>query len=453
MRLYEGERHAPALLADDGTRVDYGQLPALTAPWRRELDKIGDKGLAVLFADPDVSTVGCYLACLATGTAVLIADPGLTDAAVTRLAEAYRPDLMLRPRGTPPDGYRPDGPHVWRRTSRSDEPVYEDTAVLMTTSGSTGAPRAVRLSYGNIETNANAIADGLGITAADRAITSLPPHYCYGLSVLNSHLVRGAPVVLTAASPTGRRFWQLVTRLACTSFAGVPLAYEALLPMLSRHWPPTLRSLTQAGGALLPSHVAEYARLASEHEGRFFVMYGQTEATARISILDSSLHPDRIGTVGRAIPGGRLRVESGEVVYTGPNVMLGYADSRADLAAGDQSHGTLRTGDLGTLDADGFLTLRGRIKRIAKIAGRRISLDEVEQSLGGGVAAVAADSRVVVYHAGERDGLSGEVARLCSQLGVPTASVRLAALPELPTTGSHKIDYPSLAALAAEGTP
>lgn len=453
MLLYEGSAHDPALLADGGQCVEYQQLTALTAPWRRDLDAIAGTGLVVLFADNDIQTVVCYLACLETNTAVLIADPGLREDAVARIAEAYQPDLMVRPPGIPPSGYRADRTDLWLRITPADGPVHDDIAVLMMTSGSTGTPRAVCLSAGNIASNAAAIVDGLGITASDRAITSLPLHYCYGLSVLNSHLAAGASVVLTSASPTGRRFWRCFSNASCTSFAGVPLAYETLLPMLSKNWPGTLRSLTQAGGALRPSLVSEYARLAGEHDARFFVMYGQTEATARISILDTSRHPDRIGTVGKAVAGGGFHIDAGEVVYTGPNVMLGYAGSRADLEMGDRLHGTLRTGDLGTLDADGFLTLHGRIKRIAKIAGRRISLDEVEQTLGAGVAAVAADSGLVVFCTVEPDRLRADVVSMCSTLGVPSASVRLTALPELPTTASNKIDYPRLMALTPRGNP
>jgi acyl-coenzyme A synthetase/AMP-(fatty) acid ligase len=148
------------------------------------------------------------------------------------------------------------------------------------------------------------------------------------------------------------------------------------------------------------------------------------------------------------VSGGDFHIDDGEIVYRGPNVMLGYAGLRAELALGDELGGVLRTGDLGSLDADGFLTVRGRVKRIAKIAGRRVSLDEFEQALGGGVAAVAAPPGIDVYRTGQP---AGDLARVCADLGLPTPCVRLRTVSELPRTGSGKVDYPELTQLATRG--
>jgi len=430
-----------------------GHRPAVDE-WRRRVE---GAGLIALFADTGPETVACYLACLSTGTPVLLADPNLRPEAVRRLTDAYEPEIVVRPPSAP-EGYTSVTDRLWHRTAGVSGPVHESVALLLMTSGSTGAPRAVCLSAANVTSNAHSIAEALDITEADRAITSLPLHYSYGLSVLNSHLARDASVVLTAESPTSRRFWRCFDRTRATAFAGVPLAYEALLPVLPHSWPASLRTLTQAGGALRPDVVRAYAGLAQDRSARFFVMYGQTEATARMSVLDTGAHPEHIGSVGRAVPGGALRIDdtggAGEVVYEGPNVMLGYAASRADLALGDRLRGVLRTGDLGVLDADGFLTLRGRIKRITKVAGRRIALDEVEQVLAsaGPVAVVADGGQIAVFCAEERLGLRAAVVDMCGALGVPPGSARVHVLPELPRTSSNKIDYPRLTALITGGS-
>ena len=186
--------------------------------------------------------------------------------------------------------------------------------------------------------NARSIADYLDLRASDVAITSLPLHYCYGLSVLHSHLLVGASVVLTDLSVADACFWDLAGRTGVTGLAGVPHTYALLdavhfgpaLPEL-----PALRYLTQAGGRMAPDRVREYAGLARERGVDLFVMYGQTEATARMAYLPPELALDHADTIGRPVPGGSFRLAPvpdapagcGELVYSGPNVMMGYAES------------------------------------------------------------------------------------------------------------------------------
>jgi acyl-CoA synthetase (AMP-forming)/AMP-acid ligase II len=191
--------------------------------------------------------------------------------------------------------------------------------------------------------------------------------------------------------------------------------------------------------------------------GRFFVMYGQTEATARIAYVPPDRLPEKLGSAGIAIPGGRLRVDPdgtesdrggpptpGEVVYEGPNVMLGYADGPADLAAGDELHGVLRTGDLGYLDDEGFLFLVGRSKRIAKVFGLRVNLDEVEVTLRahGPAAVVGGDDSLWAFCAfgteAELETLAGELAR---RYRLHPTALRLRRVDVVPTTAAGKIDY------------
>ncbi|MEO3755605.1 AMP-binding protein [Streptomyces sp. B6B3] len=453
MWLADGARDDTALVHPDGSGLTYRDLDRRSAGWRRLLSGLGTRSLVVLFARADVDTVLCYLSCLDTGHAVLCADPRLTPAAVDRLVTAYRPELLVRPPAPPTAGYRPDGDLFRRIAPDAGPPIHDDARLLLLTSGSTGCPKAVTLSAHNLLSNADSIVAALGITRHDRAITSLPLHYCYGLSVLNSHLRAGGSVTLTTAPSSGREFLRVLHGTGVTSVAGVPLTYQALLRSLTARWPTELRSLTQAGGFLAPDLRDALRTTAERHEARLFLMYGQTEATARISVLDARAHPDRVGTVGRAVPGGRLSLApDGEVLYQGPNVMLGYAADRADLARGDRLSGLLRTGDLGSLSADGFLTLTGRVRRIAKIAGRRVSLDEVEQALGTAarpVAAVPDAAGIVVYCAGDPTGTRRRLGPMCRELGIPAPAVRVAALPELPLTPARKIDYPRLVALTA----
>jgi long-subunit acyl-CoA synthetase (AMP-forming) len=324
------------------------------------------------------------------------------------------------------------------------------------TSGTTGTPKAVRLSARNVLSNADAITLALGIRPEDRAVASLPLHHSYGLSVLNSHLRSGACTVLTRDPPMTDAFWRSVLRHSVTSLAGVPLMYEGWWRTLGRLWPGSLRTATQAGGALRPELALAYAESAR----RFFTMYGQTEATARMSCLDLTSAPQHAGSVGTAIPGGGFTLTKstedgvGQVVYAGPNVMMGYACTREDLAGGDLMGGVLETGDVGTLQ-DGVLRLVGRTARFTKVAGRRISLDEFEEALGLGPTAVAVEhvGRIVLFRAGgwcEAD--HGRAERVALGFGVPSACIVLRSVDRIPTTAAQKADYARLADLARRAT-
>jgi acyl-coenzyme A synthetase/AMP-(fatty) acid ligase len=213
-------------------------------------------------------------------------------------------------------------------------------------------------------------------------VAHLPLYYSYGLSVLNSHLLAGASIFLTSSGLVSPTFWEAIRRYRADSFSGVPYTYQMLRRLgLDQVNAPTLRIMTQAGGKLDTENIAYFHGRMRERKGTFWVMYGQTEATARMAILPSDELPRKLGSAGLAIPGGALSILSengetaaspdseGELVYTGPNVMLGYANERADLAKGDELKWRLYTGDRARLDAGGFVHILGRTKRDAKVSG------------------------------------------------------------------------------------
>jgi acyl-CoA synthetase (AMP-forming)/AMP-acid ligase II len=210
---------------------------------------------------------------------------------------------------------------------------------------------------------------------------------------------------------------------------------------------PRLRTLTQAGGRLADPLVADFHRRMSDVGGRLYVMYGQTEAGPRMTVLPPERLPDKLGSVGLPVPGATITVEDEEVVFRSPAVMMGYAEQAADLARGDDHSGVLHTGDLGRLDDEGFLYLTGRRKRIAKVFGVRVSLDDVERLLAhhGPVAAVAGDDIVVVVVAGADDERAQKIrSELAAALGTHSAGIRVRAVEALPRTASGKVDYPAL---------
>lgn len=272
--------------------------------------------------------------------------------------------------------------------------LYEELALLLTTSGSTGSPKFVRQSYTNIQANAESIAQYLKLDETERPITTLPMNYTYGLSIVNSHLLVGATILMTDFSLMEKGFWEFFKNEEATSFGGVPYTYEILKKLrFFRMDLPSLRTMTQAGGKLSPELHKEFAQYAKEHGKQFVVMYGQTEATARMAYLPAERSLEKYGSMGIAIPGGMFTLVdvegqpitepdiTGELIYKGPNVTLGYAECLEDLQKGDERQGRLVTGDMAKMDEEGFFYIVGRKKRFLKIYGNRVNLDEVERML------------------------------------------------------------------------
>lgn len=379
--FWELERHAAGASAsglfEAAARrwVGYGELLEKVGKVQERLN-VGGKKLAALLCDNSVSSIVGYLAALRSGHAVMLINNTIDASLRERLFETYRPEIIL------------NGSEVTFSKTADNSPIHSDTAALLSTSGTTGSPKLIRLSYRNLQSNAESIVQYLGIDAGERAITSLSMSYSYGLSVINSHLQAGASLVCTNASVVAPEFWGAFKDQACTSFAGVPFSYGMLEKLrFARMNLPSLRTLTQAGGRLAPEKIQMFAEAAREKGIRFFVMYGQTEATARISYVPWERLFEKIGSVGVAIPGGKIDLSAeGELIYEGPNVMLGYAEARADLARGDEMGGRLATGDLGYRDADGFHYITGRLKRFIKMTGLRLNLDEVEKMLESALA-------------------------------------------------------------------
>lgn len=433
------------------------------------------KQLAFSFLPNTIDMVTTYLAAITSGHAIGLFPPATPAGRKLRLIQAYRPEIVTAARGDELHeqlsalGYRglaPSGDDqspIWQR--QPEGRLAPQLALLLSTSGSTGTPKLVRLSRASVAANAAGIAHSLGIAPRHRAVTSLPLCYSYGLSVLNSHLAAGSSVVVSDQSPMIGSFWRLVHRHAIVEVSGTPLFYQAIFrrpdgPEL----PPAVRVLTQAGGRLPTAHLQRALDLMTAADGRFFCMYGQTEATSRISCLDLSMRPDKLGSVGLALPGGRVHVgaamdgtDSGPIGYTGPNVMMGYATSREDLAR-DHDVDCLDTGDLGRLDADGFLYLTGRSSRFTKIVDRRVSLDDIEEwlELPGRCAVVTGPpggAAIVVFTTESQRALSGGCQALTASLGIPAAAVEVREISAIPRTAGGKIDYGQLEKAARAAAP
>lgn len=432
------ELSAPGALAlqeASGAAWTYAQLRDAVARRAAEL-RSPDKALVFCLCRNNAATVIDYLAAREAGHAVALFDARLNADLRAQLLALYDPAWIL------------DSGATEARQPAPAPAIDPDLALLLSTSGTTGSPKLVRLTAANVTANAFAIAAALGLDDGERPISSLPLHYSYGLSVLNSHLAAGACFVLTEEGLMQNGFWETFRKFECTSFAGVPYLYQILDRLdIDKLNIPSLRTLTQAGGKLIPSLIEKFHGRISARGGRMFVMYGQTEATARIAVLPWQDLPAKLGSAGLALPGGKLTIEDGEVVYQGPNVMQGYALNRADLALGDQMHGRLKTGDRGRLDPDGYLYLEGRNSREVKVFGLRVNLDEVEALLRvhGPTAVLAREEGMVAFcDWGDEEFRAAQRGALAAKLNLAHRAVELRYLHPIPTAASGKIAYDQL---------
>ena len=462
-RLEELADHSRGLF-DSGDRhfVTYGEILRRVISFQRLLGS-GRKKLVALFCDNSVASIVAYLAAIREGHATMLLNASSDPKLKLRLCELYSPEMIVSVGGSlcPADGYDTtieDRVAVSRAKNPHGGHISPETALLLSTSGTTGSPKLIRLSHQNLQSNASSIAQYLGITHSETAITSLPLSYSYGLSVLNSHLLAGSNVVCTNASLMAKEFWSDFREQKCTSFAGVPFSYSMLERLrFERMDLPSLRTMTQAGGRLDADNVRYFAQIAKRKGIRFFVMYGQTEATARISYVPWERLEEKTSSIGIPIPGGNLRLvkdgvevtapgQTGELVFTGPNVMLGYAESRACLSKGDELGGTLSTGDLGSQDEDGYFYISGRLKRFIKIHGLRLSLDEVEKMLESALGCTTAcagndDHLLVVVESDIQADATEALNQIVSLYKLHHSSVRVRLVTELPVTASGKKDY------------
>jgi long-chain acyl-CoA synthetase len=355
------------------------------------------------------------------------------------------------------NGYR--NYKIFRQKKRFFHDLNPDLALLLSTSGSTGNPKLIRISKANIESNMKVISKYLNLSESDRSITTLPINYTYGLSIINSHLYAGASIILTDTSIVDKHFWQLFDEYQPTSLNGVPYTYQLLKRLLKPHHLSSLRYMTQAGGHLGSTLQEYFANFANEHHVDFYIMYGQTEATARMSYLSPSRVLDKLDSIGQAIPGGRFELvsedgtlitsphELGELIYYGPNVTMGYSESQEDLSLGDKCLGRLATGDLAIMDEEGYYFIQGRKNRYVKVYGVRVNLDDVEKEVvrvvgSHEIAIVGIEDRIDIYTVVPID--SNVTIEVANKFGIHPSVFKTNFINEIPKNQAGKILYSAL---------
>ncbi|MBI1860415.1 MAG: AMP-binding protein [Deltaproteobacteria bacterium] len=441
------ERHGERTALWGAHNLSYRALAALADKVARD---VAPRSLVFCLCQNQIESIAGYIGFIRRQAVPVLLSHSIDPILLNTLIDIYRPQHLYR---------RQAGPYELVPTGHSAIPLHPSLSLLLSTSGSTGSPKLVRLSTKNLVSNAQAIVQYLGVSPSDRAITTLPSHYSYGLSILHTHLLVGAGVILTEFSIVQGEFWNALKVHEATSFGGVPYTYEMLRRLrFEKMNLPSLRMLTQAGGRLAPALVEEYSRVCGEKGIRFVPMYGQTEATARMAFVPTDRLPEKAGAIGLPIPGGEFWLESstgsriegaseeGELVYRGENVCLGYAESRADLSSGDVFGGVLRTGDIATRDTDGFYRIVGRKSRFLKVFGNRVNLSDLEtilSSAGFDCACAGTDDRVKVYGT-ETSSRELILKLLAERTGLHPSAFQFQAREKIPRGANGKILYNEL---------
>ena len=451
-----------ALIGDNGVRLSYPELSLLEGRLSGLMEK---RALILMFCKNTPGAVAGYAALLNNGFPVMPVSSELPADLRNDIINTYRPAFIFLP-----EDMCSDYPHMKRADTVLDYvilnsnytnpfPVYDDLALLITTSGSTGSVKFVRQSFDNIIFNSNAIAGYLGLVPSDVSVTTLPMQYTYGITMINVCFSIGACVAVTRKSFLEEEFWDFFEEAKCTCFHGVPNTYEILykLGLFEEDWE-DLRILTQAGGKLGKNLQAYYADYARKHGKQFVIMYGQSEATAAISYLYAQKEPERPGSAGTVIENGRITLRDGdriidepfipgELCYEGKNAALGYSLGGEDLIKGDEWKGFIRTGDIAKRDEDGFYYITGRLKRYIKMSGHSISLDEIDErimeSLHINSVSSGIDDHLVIFVTGQEE--KEAVLRYIRQsMTFIHHGCIVESIPEFPVNESGKVLYGEL---------
>lgn len=449
---------------ENGAQLSYGQVYDFG---ERFANVVEDRCLVFILCSNSVGSVAGYITCMNYKVVPVLLNAHIDKELLDNLLKRYCPVYIWLPKDQA--GQFPGMESVYEAYKYTllktgydkNYPLYDELALLLTTSGSTGSPKFVRQSYTNVLDNAQSIVKYLELDETERSITTLPMNYTYGLSIINSHLLVGATILVTEKTLMHKEFWNFFKEAGATSFGGVPYTYEMLDKLrFCQMNLPNLRTMTQAGGKLTPELHRKFAEYAQETGKKFVVMYGQCEATARMGYLPADKSVEKCGSMGIAIPGGKFHLidsnghditepyTTGELVYEGENVTLGYAECGEDLIKGDERGGILKTGDMAQFDEDGYYYIVGRKKRFLKIYGNRVNLDEIDRMIKGqyeniDVASTGVDDHMYIFIT---DASQTECVKdfVVTKTKLNPVAFKVIVIDEIPKNDSGKILYQQL---------
>ena len=455
-----GER--VAIVSERGQKYCYKDLADISLS---RLSKLESKSVCLLLCNLSANAIIYYIGVIRKRITTILVDANLDQQKIEKIISQFSPNYIISPvtssimRGEFEIIDRLEDFIIYQNKSENFDSSLQDTSLCLTTSGSTGSAKFVKLSLGNIASNTESIIRAVGINQNQITITTMPMNYSYGLSVINTSLEAGGMLIVNTSQVTSKEFWHKITEYKVDTLSGVPYIYEQLSRLSPEFLNKTkVRKFTQAGGKLSKPVREHFKEIVRETGVSFYVMYGQTEATARMAVLPPEDFNDFENAIGFAIPGGNLtvcnesgaRIETpgtiGEICFEGPNVFQGYATNRTDLIENQPKTPILKSGDLGYFDGEGRFYITGRLKRIAKLLGNRIDLEEVEHYLlEQGVETICVEHQDRLRVVSTLAEIPAEIQScLLEYLRISPSLVTFKSISNIPRLPSGKVDYGSV---------
>ncbi len=361
-------------------------------------NKIESKSLIFLISNNDIETICFYLSCILRKIPTAIINGNIKSKNLKKFISKYKPKYIIIKNDNYIKGYRiidhKQKYFILKKKKKIKYKISKSLALLLTTSGTTGDPKFVRLSYENFLNNIRNIIKSIKIKKSDSVITTLPISYSYGLSIINTFLYSGSKIFINEKSVMDKNFWNLYKRFEPSHFYGVPFTFEILSKFNFKYlYSVNLKTIAVAGGKLDQALFKKLVKFTLSNKIKFYNMYGQTEASPRMGVLDDKYKTRKINSIGKAINGGKFILISkknkkiltpyteGLLIYFGKNVFMGYSNSYKDLHKENEKKNMLKTGDIAFFDQNNFFFITGREKRFIKLFGNRINLDDVEKMI------------------------------------------------------------------------
>ena len=406
-------KNKQALVGENNIKITYEELIKETNDINKKIEK---NSLILLVSDNSIPSILGYVSFLKNNHITLIMDKNFDKKYLENIIKIYCPKYIFSPgtlfskKTTLKKIYKIDNFTLFKNSKYKKKIIHPKNFILLSTSGTTGNPKFVRISKKNILSNTNKIIKYLNINSNHTTITTMPMSYSYGMSIINTHLEKGAKIVVNNNTILERKFWEKLNKYKVNSFGGVPTFYEYLEKLKFEKFDTKyLKYLTQAGGKMKESQFIYLNKICKLKKINFYTMYGQTEASPRMSYLNPRKILIKKGSIGKPLIGSKFHLldenkkiikmpyTNGELIFKGSNVSLGYAKNINDLKKGDQNNKLLYTGDIAYRDNDDYYYIVGRKNRFIKLYGIRLNLDDIEKLL--------ANHKVIAHCFSENDKL------------------------------------------------
>ena len=428
--------------------------------------KIKIKSLILIISENTLGSLLAYIFCIINNHVAIIIDSKTDKKNILKVFKNYEPNYIFLSKEIKTifnkkclEKYSFFDQILLKNKINKKKKLNKNLSVLLSTSGSMGSIKFVKLSRNNLKINTDSIINYLKINNKDSAITNLPISYSYMISVINTHLEVGGSIIISKYSLIEKKFWKIFKNSKVTSFNGVPYTYEMLIRIGIKNIKiNSLKYLTQAGGKLEKNKLKEIINFCKKNNIKFFSMYGQTEASPRISYLKPEFSEKKIGSIGKGLSGNKIYIINdtgkkilepyveGEIICEGKNVFMGYSKNYNDLNRPNEKNYKLKTGDLGFFDKDGFFFITSRISRITKIFGNRIDLGDLESLMkqkGYKVVCLSDNKKIFIFI--EKKYNKTNLINTVSQItNLNISSFKLIKLKYFPRTSNNKVSYSEL---------